>query len=349
MPLISRATEADLPEVQRFIDEHWLKGHVLARSLDLLKWQYGDPASDDYNLVLARGEQGLLGILGYVPSRRFERDDLANPTVWLALWQVREDIRIPGLGLLLWRFIADREKPALFATLGINETTLPLYKRLGYETGELDHHLILNPDKTEFKILSSIPGLRALSIASSLSDPDFVVRELVDDTAWASFRRQFTWKQPPGVAPRKTLSYFENRYFAHPFYRYSLFGISSTDGSSVGLVVLRKVEGLGGCALRIIDALGPDDIWQALAHAAPSLLQAVGAQYLDLLSHGIPLDTLRAAGFIDRRSHPEWVVPNHFEPFSQATKVVRYAAKSGAGLRYVAFKGDGDQDRPNLL
>lgn len=344
MLTVARAQLSDLPEVQAFIRDHWKANHILATDLELLQWQYRRPTDSEYNIVLARNESGILGVLGYVPSQLFERADLSSPTIWLALWKVRDDARIPGLGLMLWRFIADREKPALFATLGINEPTIPIYQRLGYTTGELDHHLLLNPAISDFRIFSH--GSELAPTTSTPSSP-LTLRELTT-ADWPSFANTFTWQQPPDVLPRKTLSYFENRYLHHPFYNYPHCAIYDQT-TPIGLIILRKVEANTSAALRVIDAHGPPEIWPALSSASAELMRRHTAEYIDLLSLGIPSETLRQAGFHDRRAHPDWTVPNYFEPFSPKNAPVRYAAKTPPGARYLAFKGDGDQDRPNLL
>jgi hypothetical protein len=41
------------------------------------------------------------------------------------------------------------------------------------------------------------------------------------------------------------------------------------------------------------------------------------------------------------------IIPNYFEPFEQKNVKIELAYK--ADFPYVAFKGDSDQDRPNIL
>ena len=44
----------------------------------------------------------------------------------------------------------------------------------------------------------------------------------------------------------------------------------------------------------------------------------------------------------------EIIVPNYFEPFEKKNVKLEIAYKSKSD-NYVAFKGDSDQDRPNVL
>ena len=40
------ASEADLPKIKSFIDDHWKKGHILAHDTELIRWQHGNNATD---------------------------------------------------------------------------------------------------------------------------------------------------------------------------------------------------------------------------------------------------------------------------------------------------------------
>jgi hypothetical protein len=43
----------------------------------------------------------------------------------------------------------------------------------------------------------------------------------------------------------------------------------------------------------------------------------------------------------------ELIIPSYFEPFEQRNVKIELAYK--AKFQYVAFKGDADQDRPNIV
>lgn len=335
-----RTQEADLPHVQGFIRDHWKKDHVLARDLALFQWQYSDLDRGGYNMALAKRDGEIIGILGYIRSQQFERVDLSAPTVWLALWKVRDDVKIPGLGLRLVKFVADLEKPSLFAVVGINEPTIPIYQRLGYETGELDHHVFIDPERSHFQIFNSGNAPTPKSQFSSGA-----ALRVIEN--WPEFANRFDGVQSADVLPRKTLSYFENRYIRHPFYNYLPISVES-NGRVCGLVIMRKIAAQNSCVLRVIDALGPDEMWGALGAGLFKLIREHHAEYVDLLSRGIASDALRQSGFLNRRNFPDWIVPNYFEPFLAKNASVRWAAKIPEGARYIAFKGDGDQDRPNV-
>lgn len=79
-----------------FIDAHWRRGHVLATSRPLMDWQYR-AESDRYNFLLALQESDLLGVLGYIPTRRYDPALAENNVLWLTLWKIRDDCKIWAL------------------------------------------------------------------------------------------------------------------------------------------------------------------------------------------------------------------------------------------------------------
>ena len=92
----------------------------------------------------------------------------------------------------------------------------------------------------------------------------------------------------------------------------------------------------------------PTPLQRRLGAGLLQIARAENAEYIDLLSTGIAPSALTKSGFLNRRDYPDWIVPNYFEPFLAKNAAVRWAAKTPANFRYIAFKGDGDQDRPNL-
>ena len=74
-------------------------------------------------------------------------------------------------------------------------------------------------------------------------------------------------------------------------------------------------------------------------------LNESGAEYLDCYNYGINKDVFLKIGF--REITGNTVVPNYFEPFEKKNVDIHYASYTKDPV--VIFKGDGDQDRPNLL
>src|SRR5207237_8748844 len=79
---------ARLPELQAFVDEHWRRGHVLARDADLLRWQHRRRADPESLSVLVAEEGGrLLAMLGWI---EFDAclGERRVPGGWMTNWLV---------------------------------------------------------------------------------------------------------------------------------------------------------------------------------------------------------------------------------------------------------------------
>ena len=86
-----------------FIDKHWKQDHVFVRNRELFNWQH--KSKDLYNFVLAVEDENIIGILGFIPTSQFSDELIVNNEIWLAIWKVRDDIQMPGLGLLMLKFL----------------------------------------------------------------------------------------------------------------------------------------------------------------------------------------------------------------------------------------------------
>lgn len=325
------------PKLTRFIDEHWRKNHRMARDFDLMKWQHYDLANDRWNFVLGLKEDEIIGILGFIDSRRFEREIHDRSLLWLAIWKVREDIRVPGLGLALRSFLTREYKADGIGTLGINNTVLPLYKNFGYKTGTLDHFYFVNRHVKDFRIAKNVKistegeGGKTLFSLDEKSIPAFLERvELSKE-----------------IFPAKSLSYLQNRYARHPVYKYEFLGLVNEVENPSGIFVTRTQVCEDRKVLRIVDFVGSVSELKGMGSCFETLLMERDLEYVDLLCFGVEEEGLLKSGFQKLKHEGETIIPNYFEPFLRENIPIQFAYKYGAKERPLFFKGDGDQDRPN--
>ena len=144
--------------------------------------------------------------------------------------------------------------------------------------------------------------------------------------------------------PLKSFDYFINRYDGHPIYKYRFLGIYEND-TLISIWSVRKISINNAHVLRVIDVLGElkGDLFQSLQQ----LLSEEGAEYIDFLNYGIEKSIFEQMGFQELDFDGDLIIPTYFEPFEQKNKKIELAYK--ANFQYVAFKGDADQDRPNLI
>jgi GNAT superfamily N-acetyltransferase len=141
-------------------------------------------------------------------------------------------------------------------------------------------------------------------------------------------------------APFKSKTFVENRYAKHPVYKYDIYGNEHT------AIVVRVCEAPEIRMLRVVDVIGST---AGLCHLPwRQLIERYNANMLDFYCTGIPSRDLEACG-LKRRRGDEVIVPNYFEPYEHRNVSINFAYKAPAWASVRVVKGDGDQDRPNII
>jgi hypothetical protein len=260
--------------------------------------------------------------------------------VWLALWKVRDDADSAGLGLRLLTFVTDNEPHATLGVVGFNAAVAPIYRALGFTTGELRHYVLPNPDVERFEVATLQAPVRLAPEASLLTAKPIDASNASAETV----RLQLGSRN--AKAPGKTAAAFIARYLQHPIYRYRC-DVLHRAGSAIGLLATRIATHGGRNVLRVIDYLGPDDAVPGLGALALEQVRSARAEYADVYNWGIDPDLFARAGFSHVDPDGPDIVPDYFEPFEARNIRLRFAIKSDRPV--VLFKGDGDQDRPSRL
>ena len=341
MITIRRCHTSDVQEVQAFLDAHWKPRHIFTVDRALFDWQYARrDRPGEYSIVLARQDVdgAIVGMLGYLPTRRFDPALAANNAIWLALWKVRDDIPTGVLGLKLLSDVIDNEPHASVGVIGFQPPVAAIYKALKFQVGELQHYVLPNPDVSTFELASFERPPRRRVPETNLT------AIVVDDANFSDAVAGLELGTRNAQTPRKTAEYFRARFLQHPIYRYVSI-VLRRDDRPIGLLATR-VASLGGWrALRVIDFLGPEDAVSSLGAVVLAQIRRLGCEYADVHNWGIDPSLFEAAGFSRVDPGGPDIVPNHFEPFERRNAPIRFALKSS--LPAVLFKGDGDQDRPN--
>ena len=341
---LAKLDEAE--SLQAFIDEHWRKDHIFAKSKALLDWQHCDQNGAFYNFIVgveaASGD--IHGVLGFIPVSQFDAGIPHQRFCWMAIWKVCAAARGHKLGRNLMAYLAEQIKPDCISTVGATEMTLRMYAEQGYQVGRMTQHYVLNPAVEEF-VLVALNGAPRATVDSKTVEPDKGLKRVSEAELLAQDSEIFDTQQ---AIPKKTPTYLVNRYCRHPLYRYDVYHIVGS-GHVQGLIVTRNCEHRGARAIRLVEFVGPNAALTGLGAAWLDLLALANAEYIDFYSAGIPMDILVAAGFHHRREEDRIVVPNYFEPFTQKTVEIDYMISSDVTEPFRIVKGDSDQDRPNIL
>ena len=149
--------------------------------------------------------------------------------------------------------------------------------------------------------------------------------------------------------PTKSIKYIVNRYVNNPFYSYKIYKLYKKK-KLLGLFVIRKISKNDQNVLRIVDYYGSNESFGLSYLMFKDLLKKHNAEYIDMYSFGIPINTLESAGLITRDRQKGLVIPNYFEPFVKKNIDITYAYKAENSHHPVRlFKGDGDQERPSQI
>jgi hypothetical protein len=361
-----------VPALQALIDEHWRRGHILARDRELLEWQFRDTADPArLTVLLAEYEGTPVGMLGVIPCGFCVRGQRVSG-LWLAMWLTTPEWRARRLGLRLLQrlFVAQND---VIASVGVNvETAGGIYRALGFSLCELIPRWIrvISPEPLD-SLLADLwdkypAGVRQQWLATARREdagPASSVRLLSWDEELAG-RWDEVWQRdfaPRLIGTWRDAAYLRWRYVDHPRYRYELrFAEDPATGALAGLTVYRieTVRDRSERVLRVVEFLCGESVAASLARAVVEAAEATGVAFADFFcASPVFAAGLEAAGFVREESLPA-ALPSRFQPLDAArTRLngVFWAQPAITGDQAAFFqtadlyvtRADGDQDRPS--
>lgn len=331
---VRRCKKDEYDKLIAFLHDYWSANHVFCRNKKIFEFQHGTAESGEYDFVIAvHNESGEIhAVLGYITTTRYNRNDTEVPeAVYGALWKARDDVKdkeAGKLGLAVLQYLLKAYPNSDYITLGLSKDSQSIYQALHFEFGAMNHYYVANPAINEFFIAGSP------EIDDEEDNGEYVIREVKEVPAGMENRYH----------PDKNAVYIENRYLKHPFYHYSLLGVCKKE-EPLCLWVTREIEVEGHRCIRIVDMIGDLEKIENMKGQIAAYLKERDAEYIDCYNYGIDKHVFLKAGF--KEVGKATIIPNYFEPFEKKNVDIHYAAYAKKPI--VVFKGDGDQDRPNLL
>ena len=332
-------TYDEIDSVKKAIAKWVNKRHILSTNSSIINFQH--KLDDGYSFILAKKQNTLIGILGYIPTHLYDlslKNELQYATV---SWFVDLDLNLPGLGMLLFRNLLSKKKAKFCFALSISERAFLMHEALGYKIGWMQQVYLANHSIKKFKLLQNIPSIKKLVSISNYR------LKLLDLENFDELTKDFI--APKDIVPTKSAVYFKNRFLMHPIYQYKVYGIfRKRDLQS--LIATRLVKANGAKAMRLVDFVGDLESLYSIAPDLQELLIIENAEYMDLYHSGLNPTALKSGGFLSRSQTSNTVVPNYFEPFEASNVDLNFAyrfRKSEDKKKVLLFKADGDQDRPN--
>lgn len=330
---IRKIKKEELHLLQNFLDTKWKKNHSLVKSKELLDFQHLH--NNYYNYYACIDDDTIWAILGFIPTTLYD-ESIINNDCWGAIWKNSEDCPYEGIGIELMETLLANEGKDSFGAIGISTIAKKIYKLFGMKISYLSHYYIANNSISSFNVGQNLIIENTLQFINEDCEIKRIVDlSFVDDTLVSYY-------------PIKSIKYLINRYQNHPIYKYLFYGIYQY-GILRSIFVIRRITVENTSILRIVDIYGVLDGLPKLYNHFQALLKDENCEYIDCLNFGIEESVFLELGFtIHDNSSNKIIIPNYFEPFEKKniTIEIAYFAKD---RKYVAFKGDSDQDRPNVL
>ncbi len=326
---IRQAKIDDKEAIREFINVHWKKNHVLFLSEEIFDFFYLNGQS--LNFVLGEVENRLIGILGFIPDYQFDRDLMDSACgVWLALWKVLEDVKYFGTGYNLLRYLTKFKNWSCISVSGINEKHLGLYKKLGFEIDILEHLFL---ERTDL-------------VCQNLVNAESSTLRMVELTENLGARHRFLAK----FRFDRSFLYYKNRFSKCSFYDYRIFGLKNSEHDILGLVVVKLIRYEGKVILRIIDYSGDQDIFSYCRFIPSVFYKSFKIDNIDILISSRHSNMLKSRLFKIVGCEVESFIPVYLEPVVEKKVSIYCATKlNNKDLIDIVMKGDGDQERPNLM
>lgn len=329
----------EIDEVLSFIDKYWQKGHILTKSKELLDWQHFDKGNDRYNFVLAKHKQTgeIHGLIGFITSNIFD-ESIKTPIRWGAIWKVRNDVAIKGLGVYLKGYMEENVPSKYIGGVGLSNDSREIDTKLGERVGKLNQYYIVNPKMDTYSLVKNVKPV--LFNPKSISGCGFTE---INEKRFVEESMLFKEK----IMPYKSVIYYVNRYFRHPIYKYKCALINNCYYENNEVFVYRVCNALGKRYIFIVDYIGNGEALRGAYNEFCQLLMRENAECICFPCEGIDDKLLMDGGF-RRRDDTDVVLPIYFEPFVCQNIELDYHFWPN-DQECVLVKGDADQDRPNML
>lgn len=360
MDVIHTLIAQDLPSFKHFIRTHFHDRHILLDD-SYFDWQYKkNPFNTfpEYSVKIIKHKDEILGYCGVIPIELQVGTTTMSAGVFANLL-VDEKIRGFGFGTLLVKAITE-EFPISFVN-GYSEKLKKVCQRLpGWiEMGNLHRMIgVLNVGKT--RILSDQDrDLQTVSISKKRDSQLKKIKRFGNEIEefWSTVQERYS------ITTNRSTLYLNWRYSSHPLLSYDIFEYL-VDSKVVAYAVIRIEKFIYNTqeftVARIIDCMSHQTAEVDLFDALINYYMQKKIDFIDYFYSGSThTNALRDLGFVDSDTDLHSSIPLLFNPVDRGRSginwVVCSTTESAHSMNFsdenswYITKGDGDQDRPNIL
>jgi hypothetical protein len=332
--IISIEKISDTNEIMNFINNEWKQNHILSSNKRFFLYEYKNRKA--LNFIIHKNQSNKIdGILGFLKSSSDK-----NASIWTTMWKVSKFNGSPMLGIELLNFLKKKGYKSLMS-IGINKNTEEIYEYLGFKVGSLDQYFIINEKIDKYQIAIIKKKFKKKKIITN-------TKKIFKKLNINDLKKNFNFEKYLYYKPYKNFNYFKKRFFDHPIYKYDIYGVFEKSNLS-SILVIRVVRYKKSTCMRIIDFYGSDSSFSIHISHLKKTMYENNHEYIDFFSKGLDKKIIFESGFkILNIKNNDVIIPNYFEPFVQNNKKISFFCDKSNFKNIRLFKGDGDQDRPNI-
>jgi hypothetical protein len=333
MSLVVRFLRRDeLGSFQKLVkDNYSKKNHIFGKNIKVINFYYNYFNNKKLKILGLFSFNNLVAAQGLISLDNWDRK-LKN-FLYLAFTVKSKNYKKDCLIIFL-NYIYNL-KPYLLATVGTNMLTAGKILNKISKIRNLDHYYISNP--LTKSIISRNLIKRKIAKPNISKNIKLIITKKI-------FRLPFS-----RYNPRKTRKYFINKYLKNPFYDYYLMNFYNNK-KLLFFFVFREifVKSHKTKIIRIVDFYGNLPKNLNISQLVIAHLLENNFEYLDFMVFGIDQKKLTKLGFSKKNEKNK--IPNHFEPLNFSSNFLNFGIFINKSKKKITiFKGDGDQDRPNIL
>jgi hypothetical protein len=333
MSLVIRFLRRDeLGFFQKLVKDHYpKKNHIFGKNNKVINFYYNYFNTKKLNILGLFSLNKLVAAQGLINLDNW--DQKLKKFLYLAFTVKSKNYKKDCLMIFL-NYIYNL-KPYLLATVGTNMLTAGKILNKISKIRNLDHYYILNP-LIKSKISHNLIKTKIAKFNINKNIKLIIEKKLF---------RLPTHK----YEPKKTKKYFINKYLKNPFYDYFLMNFYKNK-KLLFFFVSREIfiKSHNTKIIRIVDFYGNLPKNLNISQLIITHLIKNNIEYLDFMVSGIDQKNLTKLGFNKKIKKNK--IPNHFEPLNLSSNFLNFGIFINKFKKKILiFKGDGDQDRPNIL
>ncbi len=304
-----------IKELQDFINQNWKENHILSKNIKVFKFYY-KKNSKFLNIYTTSYKKEVTSFLGFIPTSKFKNNSTHHKDIcYLALWFKSDKANSLDV-IKSFNYLINQKKWDAICVIGINQSVIKIYKKFDFKFSKMYHFYSIVKKKSSYK------------------------KEIINITKKVKFSIN-------DIFSKKDQDYINNKYILNPFYHYKVFKLINKNEISILVARIVFFKELGFNIFRVIDLIGNYNSLIIFKNEINSLALKYNCKFFDFLIGGNI--SLRKFNKFYKKSNKKNFLPIYSEPIvNRYTEILLAYKLHKKNQMIVMYKGDGDQDRPNI-